>query len=165
MFTDRGQLTGKQEREVFFLFGTRLSKCARETLIVFPEVLIILNLFFAYKALLHLGFSKNGFDRCLSSVSDLDEAQRCVQRLEEPDLKTEFEDTYADAFRLICMSKIAFDKSKVADVAEEAETWQKEALSLYDKAAAACRSAKNNGISFKLSSLREYLRNDQQSGN
>ena len=44
----------------------------------------------------------------------------------------------------------------MVDVAE-VETWQKEALSLYDKAAAACTSAKNNGISFMLSSLKNYL--------
>jgi len=128
-----------------------------------PRGRFYLKFVFAYKALLHLGFSKNGFDSCPSSVSDLDVAQRSVQRLEEPDLKTDSENTYADAFRLICKSKIAFDNSKVADVAE-AETWHEEAMSLYDKAAAACRSAKNNGILFKLSSLKEYLKNGQQSG-
>lgn len=157
-------LESKKER-FFPVWNSVIEMCERN-LDSIPRGPYYLKFVFAYKALLHLGFSKNGFDRCPSSVSDLDVAQRCVQRLEEPDLKTEFEDTYADAFRLICKSKIAFDKSKVADVAEiEVKTWQKEALSLYDKAAAACRSAKNNGISFKLSSLKEYLKNGQQSGN
>ena len=91
---------------------------------------------------------------------DLEEAERCIQRLEEPDLKTDSEDTYTDAFRLICKSKIAFDKSKVADVKEEVKTRGKEALLLYEKAAAVCKSAQNNGILFMLSSLKEYLQSD-----
>ena len=124
-----------------------------------PRSSFYLRFVFADKARLHLGFSKNGFDCCPSGIADLEEAERCVERLEEPDLKTDSEDTYTDAFRLICKSKISFDKSKVADVAEEVEKWRKESLSLYDKAAAACRSAKNNGILFMLSSLKEYLRN------
>ena len=64
------------------------------------------------------------------------------------------------AFRLICKSKIAFDKSKVADVAGEVETREKEALSLYEKSTAVCKSARNNGILFMLSSLKEYLQKD-----
>ena len=125
-----------------------------------PRSSFYLRFVFADKARLHLGFSKIGFDRCPSGILDLEEAERCIQRLEEPDLKTDSEDTYTDAFRLICKSKIAFDKSKVADVAEEVETREKEALSLYEKAAAVCESAQNNGILFMLSSLKEYLQND-----
>ena len=125
-----------------------------------PRSSFYLRFVFADKARLHLCFSKNGFDRCPSGILDLEEAERCIQRLEEPDLKTDSEDTYTDAFRLICKSKIAFDKSKVADVAEEVEKREKEALSLYEKAAAVCKSAQNNGILFMLSSLKEYLQND-----
>ena len=77
-------------------------------------------------------------------------------------MKTESEDTYTDAFRLICKSKIAFDKSKLTEVAGEVEKGKNEASSLYDKAAAACKSAQNNGILFMLSSLKEYLTNDQE---
>lgn len=129
-----------------------------------PRSSFYLRFVFADKARLHLGFSKKGFDRRPSRVSDLEEAERCVQRLEEPDLKTESEDTYTDAFRLICKSKIAFDKSKLFEVAEEVEESKTEASSLYDKAAVACKSAQNNGILFMLSSLKEYLRNDQEGG-
>ena len=163
LLNEDGSLESKKEKFTP-VWNSVIEMCERN-LDSIPRGPFYLKFVFAYKALLHLGFSKNGFDPCPSSVSDLDVAQRCVQRLEEPDLKTEFEDNYADAFRLICKSKIVFDKTKVADVAEEVETWQKEALSLYDKAAAACRSAKNDGILFKLSSLKEYLKNGQQSGN
>ena len=162
LLNEDGSLESKKEK--FSPVWNSVVEMCERNLDSIPRGPYYLKFVFAYKTFLHLGFSKNGFDRCPSSVSDLDEAQRCVQRLEEPDLKTDSEDTYADAFRLICKSKIAFDKSKVADIAEEVETWQKEALSLYDKAAAACRSAKNNGILFKLSSLKEYLKNGQQSG-
>ena len=141
------------------VWNTIIELCQRNQDSV-PRSPFYLKFIFAYKALFCLRFSKNGFDPYPRSVSDLDEAERCVQRLEEPDLKTDPEDTYADAFRLICKSKIAFDKSKVADVAGEVETREKEALSLYEKAAAVCRSAQNNGILFMLSSLKEYLQND-----
>ena len=141
------------------VWNTIIELCQRNQDSV-PRSPFYLKFIFAYKALFCLGFSKNGFDPYPSSVSDLDEAERCVQRLEEPDLKTDPEDNYADAFRLICKSKIAFDKSKVADVAGEVETREKEALSLYEKAAAVCKSAQNNGILFMLSSLKEYLQND-----
>jgi len=162
LLNEDGSLESKKER--FSPVWNSVVEMCERNLDSIPRCPFYLKFVFAYKALLHLRFSKTGFDPCPSSVSDLDVAQRCVQRLEQPDLKTDSEDTYADAFRLICKSKIAFDKMKLADVAE-AETWHKEALSLYDKATAACRSAKNNGILFKLSSLKEYLKNGQQSGN
>jgi len=150
-----GLLHSKKEK-LTPVWNTIIELCQRNLDCV-PRSSFYLRFVFADKARLHLGFSKNGFDCCPSGVSDLEEAERCVQRLEEPDLKTDSEDTYTDAFRLICKSKIAFDKSKVADDAEEVETWYKEALSLYVKAAAACEGAKNNGILFMLSSLKEYL--------
>ena len=150
-----GSLHSKKEK-LTPVWNTIIELCQRNQEGV-PRTSYYLRFVFADKARLHLGFLKNGFDCCPSSISDLEEAERCVKRLEEPDLKTDSEDTYTDAFLLICKSKIAFDKSKVADVAEEVETWQKEALSLYDKAAAACTIAKNNGISFMLSSLTKYL--------
>jgi len=151
-----GLLHSKKEK-LTPVWNTIIELCQRNQDSV-PRSSFYLRFVFADKARLYLGFSKNGFDCCPSSISDLEEAERCVQRLEEPDLKTDSEDTYTDAFRLICKSKIAFDKGKVADVAEEVETWREKSLSLYDKAAAACRSAKNNGISLMLSSLKEYLR-------
>lgn len=141
------------------VWNTIIELCQRNQDSV-PRSPFYLKFIFAYKALFCLGFSRNGFDPYPSSVSDLDEAERCVQRLEEPDLKTDPENTYADAFRLICKSKIAFDKSKVADVAGEVETREKEALSLYEKSTAVCKSARNNGILFMLSSLKEYLQKD-----
>ena len=141
------------------VWNTIIELCQRNQDSV-PRSPFYLKFIFAYKALFCLGFSRNGFDPYPSSVSDLAEAERCVQRLEEPDLKTDPENTYADAFRLICKSKIAFDKSKVADVAGEVETREKEALSLYEKSTAVCKSARNNGILFMLSSLKEYLQKD-----
>lgn len=149
-----GSLHGKKEK-LTPVWNTIIELCQRNQDSV-PRSSYYLRFVFADKARLHLGFSNKGFDCCPSSTSDLEEAEECVKRLEEPDLKTDSEDTYTDAFCLICKSKIAFDRSKVVDVAE-VETWQKEALSLYDKAAAACTSAKNNGISFMLSSLKNYL--------
>ena len=162
LLNEDGSLESKKER--FTPIWNSVIELCQRNMDSIPRSPFYLKFVFAYKALFYLGFSKNGFDPYPSSVSDLDEAERCVQRLEEPDLKTDPEDNYADAFRLICKSKIAFDKSKVADVAGEVETMEKEALSLYEKAAAACKSAKNNGILFKLSSLKEYLENDKESG-
>ena len=152
-------LLESKKKGLTLVWNTIIELCQRNQDSI-PRSSFYLRFVFADKALLHLGFSKNGFDRCPSGILDLEEAERCIQRLEEPDLKTDSEDTYTDAFRLICMSKIAFDKSKVADVAEEVETREKEALSLYEKAAAVCKSAQNNGILFVLSSLKEYLQND-----
>ena len=131
LLNEDGSLESKKERFTP-IWNSVIELCQRNMDSV-PRSPFYLKFVFAYKALLYLGFSKNGFDPYTSSVSDLDEAERCVQRLEEPDLKTDPEDTYADAFRLICKSKIAFDKSKVADVAGEVETREKEALSLYEK--------------------------------
>ena len=153
-----GSLHSKKE-QLTPVWNTIIELCQRNQDGV-PRSSYYLRFVFADKARLHLGFSKNGFDRYPSSILDLEEAERCVQRLEKPDLKTDSEDTYTDAFRLICKSKIAFDKSKVADIAEEVETREKEALSLYKQAAAVCEEAKNNGILFMLSSLKEYLQND-----
>ena len=158
LLNEEGSLESKKERFTP-IWNSVIELCQRNMDSV-PRSPFYLKFVFAYKALFYLGFSKNGFDPYPSSVSDLDEAERCVQRLEEPDLKTDPEDNYADAFRLICKSKIAFDKSKVADVAGEVETREKEALSLYEKATAVCKSAQNNGILFMLSSLKEYLQND-----
>ena len=153
---DDGSLHSKKEK-LTPVWSTIIELCQRNQDSV-PRSSFYLRFVFADKARLHLGFSKNGFDSCPSGISDLEGAERCVQRLEEPDLKTDSGDTYTDAFRLICKSKIAFDKSKVADDPEEVETWREKSLSLYDKAAAARKSAKNNGILFMLSSLKEYLR-------
>ena len=123
-----------------------------------PRSSSYLRFVFADKARLHLGFSKNGFS-CTSALH-LEEAERCMQRLEEPDLKTDTQDTYTDAFRLICESKIAFDKSKLTNLDEEKTRKKKEAFTLYDKAEVVCESAHNQGVLFMLSSLKEYLKND-----
>ena len=154
LFED-GLLECKKER-LTPVWNSIITLCKRNMDSI-PRCPFYLRFVFAFKALFHLGFSKRGFDPCPSSVSDLNEAERCVQRLEEPDLKTDSEDTYTDGFRLICRSKIAIDKGKVADTAEEVETKKKEALSLYDKAAAVYKSAQNKEILFMLSSLKEYL--------
>lgn len=122
-----------------------------------PRSSFYLRFVFADKARLHLGFSKNGFSR--TSESHLEEAERHMQRLEEPDLRTDTEDTYTDAFRLICQSKIAFDKSKLTNIDEEKTRRETEASTLYDKAELVCKSAHNEGALFMLLSLKEYLEN------
>lgn len=102
-----GLLENKKER-LMPVWNTVIDLCQRNQDNI-PRSSFYLRFVFADKARLHLGFSKNGFDRCPSSILDLEEAERCVQRLEKPDLKTDSEDTYTDAFRLICKSKITFD--------------------------------------------------------
>ena len=103
----------------------------------------------------------NGFHPDPTSASDLREAEQCIERLEKPDLKTETGATYTDAFRLICKSKIAFDRSKLTEFKAEEERRKMEAQSLYDEAAVICQTASNNGALFTLTSLKEYLESDK----
>ena len=127
-----------------------------------PSCAFNLRLLYADKGRLHLGFSMNGFHPDPTSASDLQEAEQCIQTLEKPDLKTETGATYTDAFRLIYKSKIAFDRSKLAELKAEAERRKMEALSLYDEAAVICETANNNSVLFLLSSLKEYLASDNK---
>ena len=153
-------LKNKKER-ITPLWNAIIESCRRNIDSV-PRSAFYLRFVFADKARLHLGFSMNGFHPDPSNASDLQEAEHCIQRLEEPDLKTVTEATYTDAFRLICKSKIAFDQSKLTGFETEAERRKMEALSLYDEAAVICETANNNGVLFMLSSLKEYLESDNK---
>ena len=151
---------GDKKARITPIWNATIESCWRniESL---PRNAFYLRLLFADKARLHLGISMNGFHPDPSSASDLQEAEYCIQRLEEPDLKTETGTTYTDAFRLICKSKVAFDRSKLIDLKAEKERRKMEALSLFDKAAVICQTAHNDGALFVLSSLKEYLESDK----
>ena len=151
-----GSVEDKKER--LTLLWNNIIELCRSNMEGIPRSSSYLRFVFADKARLHLGFSKNGFS--CTNVLHLEEAERCMQRLEEPDLKTNSQDTYTDAFRLICESKIAFDRSKLTNIDEEKMRMKTKALKLYDKAEDICKGAHNQGVLFMLSSLKEYLESE-----
>ena len=95
-------------------------------------------------ARLELGFSQNGF-QCVSP-SNLTQAEKCIDQLQQPHLKTTTEDTYTDAFRLICKAVIAFQRKNEHEAQKHAD--QVSAISI---------STKNEGIMLMIKHMQDFM--------
>lgn len=133
-----------------------------------PRCLYYLRFIYHDMARLCLGFTKHGFIE--STTEEIEQGLKYIDRLEQPDLKTQDESTYTDAFRFICKSLAAL---KIAGKKREKNMKNRglqgrsqrigfmvnEGLQWRDKATAICNSLKgdNNEAMFMLDSLNDYI--------
>ena len=139
-----GSGTIEEKRKQIIPLWDRIWKLCERNGDSIPRSKYYMRFVLADRARLELGFSQNGFE-CVP-LSNLAQAEKFMDQLQQPYLKTTTEDTYTDAFRLICNAVIAFQRKNVHEAQKHAD--QVSAISI---------STKNEGIMLMIKHMQDFM--------
>lgn len=115
------------------------------------------------KVRLSLGFSRHGFTK--TTLKELEEGEKHLERLEQQDMKSPEENTYPEGFIFVCKSIAAYKRGEL--IKKERKALWKQGKYCRSKAQTICDklpSIKNNGLKFMIGLLDKYVKDIEEQG-
>ncbi|XP_031560898.1 uncharacterized protein LOC116296921 [Actinia tenebrosa] len=146
----------KRRKKSLPIYETIIEMCRRYIEDI-PRCGYYLRFIYHDMARLCLGFTRHGFVE--TTLKEIEEGEKYIKRLEEPDLRTNDGSTYTDGFRFICKSIAAFKRGKLLENGQERKKLWNEGFEHKRKATRICNSLNNdnNEAMFMLKSLNDYV--------